>query len=514
MGGKQKAQATTHPHQKRSAQPPGAYAERMNNHSGRGRVSGLPAWDRCAVMGVVNVTPDSFSDGGRWFDTTSAVKHGLDLVAEGADLVDVGGESTRPGATRVDEAEELRRVVPVVRGLAAEGVTVSVDTMRASVAEQALAAGAVLVNDVSGGLADPAMIPVVADAGVPFVVMHWRGFLATAMNNRARVRGRRRRGRRRTARARGRRASPAVSPPTGSSSTRASASPRAPITTWPSLAHLDRLRGAGPPPAGRRLPQAVPGPRTGRPRGRPAARAGTRRGHRRRLRARRPPGRLGGPRARGARHRRRGTGRPRRRGGPRRRSGPQRRGSPVSAPHIDVEQVELANTAFYEALEHGDLDELSALWLPRRPGRRRGVPRPGGDRRVSCVHPGWPVLTGRGEVLRSYALIMANTEYIQFFLTDVRGLRHRRHRPGDLHREHPQRRPRPEDERRSWARSSASSSSPPTCSAAPRTAGNSGRTTAPRSWPRPTRTTDERGRRHALLTPADAADVVGITDTG
>lgn len=128
-------------------------------------------------MGVVNVTPDSFSDGGRWFDTTVAVKHGLDLVAEGADLVDVGGESTRPGATRVDEAEELRRVVPVVRGLASEGVAVSVDTMRASVAEQALAAGAALVNDVSGGLADPAMIPVVAATGAPFVVMHWRGFL-------------------------------------------------------------------------------------------------------------------------------------------------------------------------------------------------------------------------------------------------------------------------------------------------------------------------------------------------
>jgi dihydropteroate synthase len=128
-------------------------------------------------MGVVNVTPDSFSDGGRWFDTTAAVKHGLDLVAEGADLVDVGGESTRPGATRVDEAEELRRVIPVVRGLASEGVTISVDTMRASVAEKALAAGAALVNDVSGGLADPDMIPVVAAAGAPFVVMHWRGFL-------------------------------------------------------------------------------------------------------------------------------------------------------------------------------------------------------------------------------------------------------------------------------------------------------------------------------------------------
>lgn len=128
-------------------------------------------------MGVVNVTPDSFSDGGRWFDTTTAVKHGLDLVAQGADLIDVGGESTRPGATRVDEAEELKRVIPVVRGLASEGVTISVDTMRASVAARSLEAGAALVNDVSGGLADPAMVPVVADAGAPFVVMHWRGFL-------------------------------------------------------------------------------------------------------------------------------------------------------------------------------------------------------------------------------------------------------------------------------------------------------------------------------------------------
>ncbi|MEU3299353.1 MULTISPECIES: dihydropteroate synthase [unclassified Streptomyces] len=156
----------------------------MSTLRGRGTAEGLPEWDRCAVMGVVNVTPDSFSDGGRWFDTTAAVKHGLDLVAEGADLVDVGGESTRPGATRVDEDEELRRVVPVVRGLAAEGVTVSVDTMRASVAARAVAAGAVLVNDVSGGLADPEMVRAVAAAEVPFVVMHWRGF-SEDMNSRA-----------------------------------------------------------------------------------------------------------------------------------------------------------------------------------------------------------------------------------------------------------------------------------------------------------------------------------------
>jgi dihydropteroate synthase len=135
-------------------------------------------------MGVVNVTPDSFSDGGQWFESELAVKRGLDLVAAGADLVDVGGESTRPGAARVDEAEELRRVIPVVRGLAMQGVTVSVDTMRAAVAEQAVAAGAALVNDVSGGSADPEMIPVVAAANTPFVVMHWRG-QSVDMNNRA-----------------------------------------------------------------------------------------------------------------------------------------------------------------------------------------------------------------------------------------------------------------------------------------------------------------------------------------
>jgi dihydropteroate synthase len=147
-------------------------------------VSGLPAWNRCAVMGVVNVTPDSFSDGGRWFDTTAAVKRGLDLVTGGADLVDVGGESTRPGASRVDEDEELRRVLPVVRDLVGEGVVVSVDTMRASVAERAVAAGARLVNDVSGGRADARMVPVVAEAGVPYVVMHWRGW-SIDMNDRA-----------------------------------------------------------------------------------------------------------------------------------------------------------------------------------------------------------------------------------------------------------------------------------------------------------------------------------------
>lgn len=126
------------------------------------------------VMGVVNVTPDSFSDGGMWADTDRAVQHGLELVAAGADLVDVGGESTRPGAERPTASEELGRVVPVVEGLVAAGVVVSVDTMRAAVAEAALAAGARVINDVSGGLADPAMASVVAASDALYVAQHWR----------------------------------------------------------------------------------------------------------------------------------------------------------------------------------------------------------------------------------------------------------------------------------------------------------------------------------------------------
>ena len=129
-------------------------------------------------MGVVNVTPDSFSDGGRHFEARSAIDHGLALVAGGADLVDVGGESTRPGADRVDAVEEARRVVPVVRELAAAGVRVSIDTMRRGTAEAALEAGAIMVNDVSGGVADPGLPRLVAQAGVPYVVMHWRGHSA------------------------------------------------------------------------------------------------------------------------------------------------------------------------------------------------------------------------------------------------------------------------------------------------------------------------------------------------
>jgi dihydropteroate synthase len=136
---------------------------------------GLPSAARCLVMGVVNVTPDSFSDGGSWFGPDAAIARGLELAAQGADIVDVGGESTRPGAQRVSADEELRRVEPVIHALAAAGVPVSVDTMRAEVARPALEAGARLVNDVSGGLADPQMPRLVAQAGVPYVVMHWRG---------------------------------------------------------------------------------------------------------------------------------------------------------------------------------------------------------------------------------------------------------------------------------------------------------------------------------------------------
>jgi dihydropteroate synthase len=138
-------------------------------------LAGVPAADRCLVMGVVNVTPDSFSDGGRWFGAAAAIEHGLELIAQGADIIDVGGESTRPGAQRIPADEELRRVMPVITELVKAGAVVSVDTMRTTVAEWAVEAGVSLVNDVSGGLADPYMSRLVAKAGVPYVVMHWRG---------------------------------------------------------------------------------------------------------------------------------------------------------------------------------------------------------------------------------------------------------------------------------------------------------------------------------------------------
>lgn len=129
---------------------------------------------RTLVMGVLNVTADSFSDGGRYLDADAAIAHGLELIEQGADLIDVGGESTRPGAVRVDPRLEAERVVPVIGELAARGVTVSVDTMRAPVAAAAIRAGAAIVNDVSGGRADANMARVVADAGLPWILMHWR----------------------------------------------------------------------------------------------------------------------------------------------------------------------------------------------------------------------------------------------------------------------------------------------------------------------------------------------------
>lgn len=135
----------------------------------------LPAPGRCAVMGVLNVTPDSFSDGGRFSRVEDALAHARTMWESGADVIDVGGESTRPGSTRVPAETELDRVLPVVRSLAAEGLMLSVDTTRASVAAAALDAGARIINDVSGGLADPDMARVVAEARVPWVLMHWRG---------------------------------------------------------------------------------------------------------------------------------------------------------------------------------------------------------------------------------------------------------------------------------------------------------------------------------------------------
>jgi dihydropteroate synthase len=135
-------------------------------------------------MGVLNVTPDSFSDGGRYFSTADAIAHGRDLVAAGADIVDVGGESTRPGASRVALDEELRRILPVVEALSGDGTVVSIDTMNAATARAAVEAGASIVNDVSGGLADDAMNATVADLSADLVISHWRGH-STVMDDRA-----------------------------------------------------------------------------------------------------------------------------------------------------------------------------------------------------------------------------------------------------------------------------------------------------------------------------------------
>jgi dihydropteroate synthase len=127
------------------------------------------------VMGILNVTPDSFADGGKHFTFEHAISHGLSMIEDGVDIIDVGGESTRPGAERVSEEEEERRVIPVIAGLAGQGVEISVDTMRASIAKQAVEAGASIVNDVSGGQADPLMFSTVAQLKCKYTLMHWRG---------------------------------------------------------------------------------------------------------------------------------------------------------------------------------------------------------------------------------------------------------------------------------------------------------------------------------------------------
>lgn len=129
--------------------------------------------DRCLVMGVLNVTDDSFSDGGKWNTFDRAIAHAHDLVEQGADIIDVGGESTRPGATRVSEEQELARVVPVIEALSKEGIATSVDTMRAAVARASAAAGVTILNDVSGGVADPDMFSAMADTGLPVILQHW-----------------------------------------------------------------------------------------------------------------------------------------------------------------------------------------------------------------------------------------------------------------------------------------------------------------------------------------------------
>jgi dihydropteroate synthase len=158
----------------------------MDEVAARG-VDRLPLLDRTLVLGVLNVTPDSFSDGKPDMTCSEAVRRGLRQWSEGADIVDVGGESTRPGAARTPLGDELRRVLPVVAELASAGVRVSIDTMRREVAEAAVAAGAVLVNDISGGRADPSLPRFVAESGVPYVMMHWRGH-SIDMDARARYR--------------------------------------------------------------------------------------------------------------------------------------------------------------------------------------------------------------------------------------------------------------------------------------------------------------------------------------
>ena len=141
--------------------------------------SGLPEnlrnLDRTLVMGVLNVTPDSFSDGGRFDETEIAISHALQMIEYGADIIDIGGESTRPGSERISVQVELDRVLPVIAGLVDSGVAISIDTMRAEVARAAIAAGACMINDVSGGKSDPEMLSYVSTLTVPYILMHWRG---------------------------------------------------------------------------------------------------------------------------------------------------------------------------------------------------------------------------------------------------------------------------------------------------------------------------------------------------
>jgi len=136
------------------------------------------------VMGILNVTPDSFADGGRHNSFEAALKRGEEMLAEGVDIIDIGGESTKPGADRVPEIEELNRVIPVIKALASKGARISIDTMRASTAKAAIEAGAQIINDVSGGLADPEMLSTAANLKVPYIAMHWRGH-SKDMNSRA-----------------------------------------------------------------------------------------------------------------------------------------------------------------------------------------------------------------------------------------------------------------------------------------------------------------------------------------
>ena len=140
---------------------------------------GLPAelekLDRTLVMGVINVTPDSFSDGGKFLNARTAIEEGQLMMKHGADIIDIGGESTRPGSERVTVDEELTRVIPVIQELVSDGAVISIDTMRAEVARAAVDAGAAIINDISGGKSDPEMLPYVASTNLPYILMHWRG---------------------------------------------------------------------------------------------------------------------------------------------------------------------------------------------------------------------------------------------------------------------------------------------------------------------------------------------------